>query len=1460
MNIKRIMRLLLVVLLLIPHVSVQIGHAEMENESVVIIDENFDQYEKGDQPDQFAYMEDGGRVKVVDTPNEENKSMYLEDTSSESHVALNYTFEDVSDILLVEVKFMQEKYGSSTKVIRLKGDKTPVIIETKNGAITYRTGDEYESLVEVEDGRWYVIKVEVNLEEQLANVWIDDELKLEQAPLNQETKKINFFESFTPNGGADSHYLDDLKITEQKIASSEENKDESDEEPEVEDTENNDSDENKDNGASPMQGIYEAEDATLSDAIIDNKHIGFTGTGFVDYYPNAPGGWIEWEVEVPQDGTYTLDFRYAHGGADARPAEIVVNGEVANKALAFDPTGAFTEWKYTSMTTELKAGVNRIRAIGTSANGGANIDHLRIYQEFDKIFEAEDATLEEGTVIIDNKHAGFTGDGFIDFNPNAPGSWIEFTIPMSLAGEYTLAFRYAHGGTDQRPAEITINGEVVEPSLAFDPTGAFTEWKYTEMTAKLQEGDNIIRVTGIAANGGANIDHLRIHNKNEDTENGSIPIDLTEVEKVVPGIQLKKLKELGIVIDEAFDESKAMTLIEVFSYINQIFGFVANEPYKGLYTEDTSDEEWYSYILEAAEQAGYYDGKMDVDQIATKAVVNKIFAQLGEKGIFEDSNDELTYGAWMQALDSLSNNQLASDVQIAHVQAITTNLVAITLNGYFENFEMNDLEIVTATKEFNTLSPGFKALKVDKGAKATNRFGQTVILLNSVNEWDEFAEIQQNQVDENFSGDINQAITQANHLLTWQMEHGGWTKNWDYIYTRSWDGKESRSEWVNSKGEELGTIDNDATISELLFLAKVYQETKDDKYKQSIEKGIDFLMELQYPTGGFAQVYPERGNYSDYVTFNDNAMINVLETLDLIAEKKYPFNNDLIDDVYQVKAQQSIKQGIDYILESQIEVDGKLLAWCAQHDPVTYEAREARAYEHPSISGSESIGIIRYLMARPQTKEISRAIEGALNWLDEVKLENTRYISGDPNNVYFVEDTNSTAWYRFYEIGTNRPIFSGRDGVIKHNILDIEEERRNGYAWGGHWGNQILEIASTVGDFTNKVYVRVKETESVDPFGRKLKEDDIMKIEGKLKQMEDLESTIIVAQDGSGDYANIQAAIDAIPVNNKEAITVFIKNGRYKEVVTIPNNKPFVHIIGEDAEKTIITYDNYAGRDNGVGGTLGTSGSASVYLRANDTKVENITIENSFDETIKTDGKQAVAAYVSGERMYFKQVRFIGNQDTLYTHSGTHFYTDVYIEGDVDFIFGGARIVIEDSVIHSLDRGSKSNNGYVTAASTLLDDEFGMMIMNSTFTSDAPAGTVYLGRPWPAGGNPNAIGSVLIRESELGEHIQVDGWTEMSGLKPLDARLFEYKNTGEGAVINENRRQLTDEQVAEWTIENVLLGWDPSEAEEEPDEGDTDSGEENEATDPEGEGETEPEGEGETDPEGDGETDPDGEA
>ncbi|MCJ7842092.1 pectate lyase [Lederbergia sp. NSJ-179] len=902
-----------------------------------------------------------------------------------------------------------------------------------------------------------------------------------------------------------------------------------------------------------------------------------------------------------------------------------------------------------------------------------------------------------------------------------------------------------------------------------------------------------------------------------------------EVEEIVSGLQLKKLKEIGMIVENQANDDQPITRIEFMSLINDAYGFVKTEKFKNLSNETTvwevSLDEWDAYVLEAAKQAGYTDflvdnGQIKPNQPITKEEAGKIIGHLqGESNRSSDST-ELTWGEAKELIAPLKRDNMSDDVDMVGVYAIDKSVLAVTLNGDFEEFDFNDLEVVVPTKSWEGLSPGFKKLRVDKAAKGINKFGQTVLIVHSLDEWDENGEYEQVIDDMRFSGDLDDAIEKANNLLTWQMEHGGWTKNWPHIYTRPWDGEESRSEWMKD-GVELGTIDNDATISEMLFLAQIYQETKDPRYKESIEKGMDFLFKLQYSTGGFAQVYPERGNYSDYVTFNDEAMINVLEMMDQIVEKRYPFDSDLINEEYRTKVQESIDLAVDYILHAQIEVDGKLLAWCAQHDPVTYEPRGARSYEHPSISGSESVGIIRYLMSRPQTEKINQAVLGALEWFDEVKLENTRYISGDPNNEYFVEDANSTAWYRFYEIGTNKPIFSGRDGIIKHDIMEIEEERRNGYAWGGHWATKLLDIAQQTGYFTNKVFVQVSDTNSVDSFGRTLVQGEIKKLEGQIKQMEDLDDKFIVSQDGSGDYETVQSAIDAIPENNTTPVTIYVKNGIYKEVVKVPKNKPYITIMGESMDDTVITYDNYAGKDNGVGGTIGTSGSASAFLQADDFRAENLTFENAFDESADVDGKQAVAVNANGDRMYFKNVRFIGNQDTLLTNGGTQYYTQVYVEGDVDFIFGSARVVFEDSVIHSLDRGSDTNNGYITAASTLLADEYGMLFLNSKFTSDAAPGTVYLGRPWPAGGNPNAIGSVVVMKSELGDHIHKDGWTSMSGLEPEDARLYEYQNYGPGAIINESRRQLSDEEAANWTVKNVLKGWDPREEEpgQEPPEG-----------------------------------------
>ncbi|MDL4839809.1 pectate lyase [Aquibacillus rhizosphaerae] len=1383
---------------------------EVEN-PITAFEHDFNSDVIGQAPSDVDIIEAGGTITVDDILGADNKSVFLDDTSESEHVSLSKSFQDLAGNVTAEMSFMQPSYTSSTKVMRIKGDATPVIIETKNDSITYRTGSNYQSLVTLEENTWYDVRVEIDLDGQTADVYINDELTLDGAALNETTTKVNYIETFTPNSGVKGHYIDNLKVTGFEPVVEEEPTEPTDPE-----------DPGTDEPSAPVEdgssGVYEAENAQIDAAIIDNKHVGFTGTGFVDYSPNAPGGWIEWTVDVPVDGIYNLDFRYAHGGTDQRPSDISVNGELVQEKLAFAPSGGWATWVTTSMKAELKSGENVIRATGAGASGGANIDHLKVLMEVDDTYEAEDAVLEQDTVIIDNKHVGFTGTGFIDYNPNAPGSWVEWTVDVPVEGEYNLDFRYGHGGTDKRPAKIEVNGEIIEESLAFDPSGGWATWVYTSTKALLQPGENVIRATGVGASGGANIDHLRVHNKPDSSGDGPIDVEDSDMAEVVSDLQLQKLNKLGIVADGQPDQDNEITRIEFMSLVNDAFGFVKEEKFKNLSNEtsvwEISLEEWYSYVLETAKDSKYMDGlindgKVHPNQKITNQEAAQIITNITGDATNSTNTDVMTWKQANEVIEPYKAENSSESVNIVGVHAVASNIIAVTLNSQFETFDFSDIDVVVPTRQWELLSPGFENLRIDKAAKGTNKFGQTVLVLHSLDEWNEYAEYEQDIEEVRFSGDLDQAIEEANNLLTWQMEHGGWTKNWPHIYQREWDGQESRSEWVDN-GMELGTIDNDATIAEMLHIAQMYQETGDIRYKESTEKAIEFLFNLQYDSGGFAQVYPARGNYSDYVTFNDEAMINVLELMDSIVKREYPFDSDLISDAYRVKVEDSIDMAVDYILNAQIKVDDKLTAWCAQHHPVTYEPMKARAYEHASISGQESVGIIRYLMSRPQTEEINKAVTAALEWLDEVKLENTRYVSGDPNEEYFVADDNSTAWYRFYEIGTNKPIFSGRDGVIKHEIMEIEAERRNGYSWGGHWATQLLEITQQTGNYNDKVFVQVASTNSVDTLDRKLVEGEIKDLDGQMKQMGDIDSTLTVAKDGSGDYDTVQAAIDAVPNNNTNPVTIYVKDGTYKEVLTVPANKPFITMIGESEEGTVITYDNFAGRDNGVGGTLGTSGSASVYLRANDFHVENVTFENSFDETLDVDGKQAVAVYAAGDRQYFKNVRFISNQDTLYTHSGSQYYTEVYIEGDVDFIFGGARVVIEDSVIHSLDRGSDSNNGYITAASTMLSDDYGMLIKNSKLTSDAPEGTVYLGRPWPAGGNPNARGSVVYMNSELGAHIKEEGWTSMSGLDPMDARLYEYQNNGDGAAINESRRQLTDEQAAEWTVQNVLNGWDPS--------------------------------------------------
>jgi len=1061
---------------------------------------------------------------------------------------------------------------------------------------------------------------------------------------------------------------------------------------------------------------------------------------------------------------------------------------------------------------------------------------------FDSIYEAEEATIKEA--IIDNQHPGYTGTGFVDYKPNAPGGTITWTIPdIQADGEYSFVFRYANGSAENRPVEITVNDQIVREELAFHSTGEWTNWQTVSIKVDLNAGDNTIVAKGVGPSGGANIDHLRIHNSTEDPNDDSpkpIEVEKVELQELVNGVTLKKLNAAGMVDTSTHTEGDHMSKLAFFAAINRVMGFYKEETYKNI-EGDFSTNTWWSYVLEAASQEGYViqdqveniKAEEKITRREAAGIISEILdlkpgkgnnnnavGAVVSKGIMSGKpgfgkKDYVTIGEAARIFGKIEKvtNPQSNEIHVVNSLSVTPQLVVVMLNGQVENIDVKAFAIKAATGSFNGLNPSLENVYPKRAAVGENKFGDTVVLyeLQQPLKDGKIAKEENNE----FTGDLEEATKRAKNLVSWQMDHGGWTKSMDEEYSRPWDGQEKRSTQFGHNGEELGSIDNNATIKEIRYIAEVYRETDDEKLKESVLKGIDFLLAMQYETGGWPQVYPQRGDspessvyYSNYVTFNDNAMINVLQLMDDIVNKKYPFDQNIVDDSLRSKLEGSMDKGIDYILKSQIKVDGKLTAWCAQHDPATYEAQHARVYEHPSISGSESVGIVKFLMSRSnQTPEIQHAVLSALQWFDEVKLEGIRYVSGDPNGVYFVEDPEAVTWYRFYEIGTNEPIFSGRDGVIKRSIQEIEKERRDGYSWGGSYAKQLLEIAKTTGYFENRIYVEVLPNELKDTYGRKLVEGEVSRVEDATEELKKLHVKLTVSKDESGDYQTVQAAIDAVPANNTDTVEIFVKNGIYKEVIKVPANKPFITLVGESAENTVLTYDNYAKKERPEGGTYGTSGSASVYLYANDFTAKNMTMENSFDERLVEGGSQAVAVYTRGERMKFHNVRFIGNQDTLYVNDGTQYFSQCYIEGDVDFIFGGARAVFEECEIVSVDRGSKTNNGYITAASTDINKPYGFLFINSKLVSEAADGTVYLGRPWHPGGDPNAIASVVFKNSELGPHIHQNGWTDMSGFSANDARFFEYQNEGPG--VNLSRPQLTDEEADFYTVENVLNGWNP---------------------------------------------------
>ena len=294
------------------------------------------------------------------------------------------------------------------------------------------------------------------------------------------------------------------------------------------------------------------------------------------------------------------------------------------------------------------------------------------------------------------------------------------------------------------------------------------------------------------------------------------------------------------------------------------------------------------------------------------------------------------------------------------------------------------------------------------------------------------------------------------------------------------------------------------------------------------------------------------------------------------------------------------------------------------------------------------------------------------------------------------------------------------------------------------------------------------------------------------------EYDIIVDRNGRGDFRNIQDAIESIRAFDPAGtVTIFIHEGFYKEKIVLPTHVCNVKIVGENRDKTIINYDDHANINK-----MGTFRTYTFKVEGNDISFENLTIENSAEQL-----GQAVALHVEGDRIIFRNCRFLGNQDTIYTgREGSRVYFEnCYIEGTTDFIFGPSTAWFEKCEIHC------KKKSYITAASTPENIEFGYIFNNCTITMADGISEVYLGRPW------RAYAMTLFMNCNLPEGINPLGWDNWSNEEnETTTRYMEYNNSGKGADIKKRvkwAKILTTKETSSYTVENVLKGcdgWNPN--------------------------------------------------
>ena len=508
----------------------------------------------------------------------------------------------------------------------------------------------------------------------------------------------------------------------------------------------------------------------------------------------------------------------------------------------------------------------------------------------------------------------------------------------------------------------------------------------------------------------------------------------------------------------------------------------------------------------------------------------------------------------------------------------------------------------------------------------------------------------------------------GDQVLLFQRTTGGWPKNTDMV-SRLTDQEREKVLKDKSKQDD-STIDNGATTMQMLYLARLYQATKDNVYREAFLKALDYILSGQYENGGWPQFWPIKHGYQVAITFNDDAIVNILEMFDDMKQSLPPYEGNLIDDNTRTKISNAFNKGIECILATQIHVKGKPTVWCQQHDKDTYQATSARIYEYPSYCTQESAAIIRLLMSLPNPdKRIKKAIHGAMKWFDTYKLtglrlERTGWRKGEERNARLIEDPNAKPiWGRFYDFEYCEPYVCDRDGIRRRRLEEIGLERRTGYSW---YNSRPAELYPLYNEWADKYDPKNKVKISLTTKGA----NENGTIDMYRRPEIDRSAFDVIVKPGE----SIQAAIEKAPEQPTEPFKILLLKGTYNQKVII--DKPNIVLVGEDREQTQIIYaetmktrtiKEYKGKEVGNGVIV-------IQEGADDCVISGLTVYNNYGTTIENTTTHQMAIFGRATRTIVinSNVWADGNDAlSLWAKEGNgmYYHADLYLRcPGVDFL------------------------------------------------------------------------------------------------------------------------------------------------------------------------------------------------